>query len=124
MASNGSTINISGGIFGDNFDANNGSAVNIFGTEFFLNGLRIDDLLIDQAFTILDRGEDIILSGLLTDGTLFDFNLDDSRLASDDFFASSATVTVTRVAVPELGCGLTLATMSVLLLVRRRRTLD
>ena len=84
----------------------------------------MDDLVLDQSFTVFDRGPDLILSGLLADGTAFDFDLNqiDSSFLSVDFFDSSSTLTITRVAaVPEPGCGLTLATMSMLLLSRRRR---
>ena len=104
------------------FDALGDSTVNIFGTEFFLNGELLDDLVLDQAFTIFDRGEDLVLSGLFADGTAFDFDLDGVGDGfRKDFFGSGTTLTVTRVAVPEPGCGLTLATMSILLLSRRRR---
>ena len=124
-AQEGSTVNISGGTFGDGFDARSGSTVNLFGTEFFLNGSQIDASTLDETFTILDRGEGIVLSGVFADGTLFDFDLNSNPFTTSlDFFASDSTLTITRVvAVPEPGCGLTLATMSLVLLVRRRRAL-
>ena len=123
---NGSTVNISGGTVGSNFDANSGSTVNIFGTEFFLNGSLVDASTLDEPFAIFDRGEDVVLSGVFADGTLFDFDLNPNNplFSSLDFFDSDSTLTITRVvAVPEPGCGLTLATMSLVLLVRRRRAL-
>ena len=85
----------------------------------------MDDLALDQSFTIFDRGPGLILSGLLADGTPFDFELNDNPFTFDDRFLDDSTVTVTLVAaVPEPGCGLTLATMSILLLSRRRRALQ
>ena len=83
----------------------------------------IDDFLLGETIAISDRGQDLILSGLFANGTRFSFDLN-SVNSSDDFFASGSTLTITQVpAVPEPGCGLTLATMSILLLVRRRRAL-
>ena len=127
QAFDGSTINISGGTFGNDFDIFSGSTVNLFGTEFFLNGSLIDASTLDEPFTIFDRGEDVVLSGVFADGTLFDFDLNPNNplFSSLDFFDSDSTLTITRVAVavPEPGCGLTLATMSLVLLARRRRAL-
>ena len=121
-AESGSTVNISGGTFGNEFDAFSGSTVNLFGTEFFLNGSLVDTLTLGEPFTIFDRGEDVVLSGVFADGTLFDFDLNPNFLLFSDIFASDSTLTITRVAaIPEPGCGLTLATMSLVLLVRRRR---
>jgi len=123
----GGTVNISGGVFADSFDARSGSTVNLFASEFFLNDTLIDASPLGETITIFDRGDDVILSGLFADGTRFDFELTSSAVFSNtrDFFDSGSTLTITHVAaVPEPGCGLTLATMSILLLVRRgRRTL-
>ena len=121
----GSTVNITGGAFGNDFNATYGSTVNLFGTEFFLNGSLVDALTVGETITIFDRGEDVVLSGVFADGTLFDFDLIPNNPffpAFVDFFDPSSTLTITRVAaIPEPGCGLTLATMSLVLLVRRRR---
>ena len=131
-ANSGSTVNISGGTFGVDFEAESGSTVNIFATDFFLNDTSIDTLTVGETITIFDRGEDVVLSGVFADGTLFDFDLIPIDLVINpnnlffpafvDFFDPNSTLTITRVAaVPEPGCGLTLATMSLVLLVRRRR---
>ena len=123
-ANSGSTVNISGGTFGVDFEAESGSTVNIFATDFFLNDTSIDTLTVGETIAIFDRGEDVVLSGVFADGTLFDFDLipNLSLFYSLDFFDPSSTLTITRVAaIPEPGCGLTLATMSLVLLVRRRR---
>ena len=122
----GGTANISGGIFGDSFDARSGSFVNLFATEFSINDSLISELEIGETITIFDRGDDLILSGLFADGTRFDFELNFKAIFSNtrDSFNSDSTLTITRIAaVPEPGCGLTLATMSIVLLVRRRRAL-
>ena len=115
-----STVNISGGTVGDEFRAEFFSTVNLFGTEFFLNGAPF--LVLDEATTVIDRGEDVVLSGLLTDGTSFEFDLNSSNVSGEDFFDDSATLTVTLAsAVPEPASGLTLATISILLLGRRQK---
>ena len=117
-----STVDISGGTVGDEFRAEFFSTVNLFGTEFFLNGNPFDDLVLDEATTVIDRGEDVVLSGLLTDGTSFEFDLNSSNVSGEDFFDDSATLTVTLAsAVPEPASGLTLATISILLLGRRQK---
>ena len=122
LADSDSTVNISGGTVGDEFRAEFFSRVNLFGTEFFLNGDPFDDLVLDEATTVIDRGEDVVLSGLLTDGTSFEFDLNSSIVSGEDFFDDSATLTVTLAsAVPEPASGLTLATISILLLGRRKK---
>ena len=105
--------NISGGSFAA-FDARDDSFVNLIGSEFLLNGVSLDDdLNPGEAFTILDR--DVTLSGLLTDGSEFSFDLNPDRFQSGDFFSSTSTLTVTlATAIPEptsfaillFGCGL------------------
>ena len=96
IANSGSVVNISGGSVGDFFDANSGSEVNLFGTEFFLNGVLLDDLNLDQAFVITER--DQILSGTLLDDSDFQFDLSDSfGNDSFDFFSTDALLTVTLV---------------------------
>ena len=127
VASSGSEVNISGGIFADGFEANRSSIVNLLGTEFFLDGEPLENLILDQTTTVSERGENVILSGLLADGTSFDFALDDGfdfpgfNFYTSDHFASGSTLTVTLVAVPEPGSGLALATISILLLSSRRK---
>ena len=103
--------------------ANSGSIVNLFGTEFFLDGEPLENLILGQTATVSERGEDVILSGVFADGTSFDFVLDDdfNFLNTSDRFASGSTLTVTLVPVPEPGSGLALATISILLLSSRRK---
>lgn len=91
-AFNGSTVDISGGDIGDDFDAMIGSTVNLFGSSFFLDGVELTGLVSGEAFTITDR--DVTLSGLLADGSPFEFDLNSSNAMGADFFSSGATLTV------------------------------
>jgi hypothetical protein len=96
-ASSGSEVNITGGTFGDSIRVTGGE-VNLFGSEFQIDGAVLDTLLPGETFTIADR--DITLSGVLADGTPFSFDLIGQSL-SDNFFSPTATLTVT-IAVPFL----------------------
>ncbi|MGP1308664.1 MAG: beta strand repeat-containing protein [Phycisphaerales bacterium] len=91
-AFNGSTVNISGGAIGDDFDAMIGSTINLFGTSFLLDGVELTDLVFGEAFTITTR--DVTLSGLLADGSAFEFDLNSTNAAGADFFSTGATITV------------------------------
>lgn len=96
----GSVVNISGGTV-ENVMAFTGSEVNLMGTEFFIDGVPLRTLVPGQAFGITDR--DATLSGLLADGSSFDFELLDEYPFHDVHFAliaPNATLTVT-LAVPE-----------------------
>ena len=74
---------------GDEFNANSGSMV----TEFSLDDVPLDSLVAGEAFTINDR--DVTLSGLLADGTPFEFDLNSTTNFFEDSFAPDATLTVT-----------------------------
>ena len=106
----GSEVNISGGTFGDFFtnegstDISGGtlgnsfrnlseSVLNLTGTEFLLDGVLLDSLVAGEAFTINDR--DVTLSGLLADGTPFEFDLNATNIFIEDFFSPESTLTVT-----------------------------
>jgi hypothetical protein len=91
-----STVNISGGSEYGNFDANVGSTVNLFGTQFILAGNDItSSLATNTPLTISER--DVILSGILADGSPFSFGLWETDYANSDFFSSYATLTITLV---------------------------
>ena len=91
----GGVLNISGGSIGTRINAGSDTEVNLFGSEFVLNGVLLDDsLTLGDAFTIVDR--DVTLTGLFTDGTSFSFDLNSNDDGSFlDSFDPSATLTVT-----------------------------
>ena len=95
-ANSGSVVNISGGSVGADFDAYSGSEVNLFGTEFVLDGVDITALLtVNDPNTITDR--DVTLSGLLTDGSPFSFDLNSTNVSGQDYFDLGATLSVTLI---------------------------
>ena len=79
---------------GERFIAWRESEVNLFGTEFFLNGVLLDDLDLDQAFAITERA---VLSGTLLDGNDFEFDLTATFGSGREFFSRFALLTVTLV---------------------------
>ena len=102
----GSVVNISGGSVGDSvvFMANFGSVVNLLGSDFVLDGVLLDDLILGEAFTIPDR--DVRLSGSLADGSTFSIDLNSEFIRFDplrDTFDPGATLTVTLVSPVILG---------------------
>ena len=102
----GSVVNIRGGTFGDDFDVFGedvqqglpGSEVSFFGRAFELGGVPLVGLVPGNALTIPDR--DVTLSGILTDGSPFSFELNSLNVFPDPGFATSATLTVTLVPEP------------------------
>jgi hypothetical protein len=95
-ASVGSTVNVSGGKFTGGFWANANSTVNLFGSEFLINGEPILGLTSWESSTIQQR--DVILSGALSDGSPFSFDLNSARKDANDYFDPAATLTVNLVA--------------------------
>jgi hypothetical protein len=89
----GSTANIRGGNF-DVFTASGGE-INLFGTEFFLGGVEIAGLVMDQPFTITDRN--VTLSGILANGSPFSFDLSTTLSFDRDFVTADTLLTVTLV---------------------------
>lgn len=110
-------VNISGGSFGPDFDANFGSRVNLFGTEFFIDGIKLTDLVLGEALTITRRN--VTLTGVLADGSAFEFDLFNSgNTAQRDFFDNNARLTVTLIPAPASVGALALAGLAT---ARRRR---
>jgi len=70
--------------------------VNLSGTEFYIDGAPLDDLVFNAPFTLMDR--DVTLSGLLADGSSFLFDLNSNFVVNEDFFSPDATLTLTLVA--------------------------
>jgi hypothetical protein len=101
----GCDVTIAGGKFGDNFRAYDGSHINFRGTEFYLNGEPILGLISGRPTLIADR--DVMLSGVLADGSPFSFELGGtdweqkwSTSIPYDFFAAGSTLTITLVPEP------------------------
>ena len=69
----GGTVNASGGTIG-RVDVRSGGELNLFVTEAFIDDVPIDDLSLGESRTILER-DVISLSGLLADGSEFNFGL-------------------------------------------------
>ena len=95
-----SVVNISGGTFDNGFRASTSTVTNLFGSEFVLNGVPLDNLTIDEAFQIvIENGyyngefNGGFLSGVLADGSTFGFDLSDFV----NGYSDPATLTVTLV---------------------------
>jgi hypothetical protein len=91
-----SEVNIRGGSFFNGFKAYPGSAVNLFVREFSINGVEVDDLALHEPNLVTDRN--VTISGILADGTDFDFDLRTRSEMSRDFFSPLAKLSVTMVA--------------------------
>ena len=97
-------LDISGGDF-NTFRVFSGGSVNLFGTDFAIDGVPITGLTLGQQFIVLDRN--VTLSGTLSDGSTFSNLLDPVTTGLDfdpefgDFLpgvaSPFATVTVTLV---------------------------
>ena len=99
----GGVLNISGGTVGEYLSAYPGSEINVVGQAFMLDGIDLTgSLLAGIPLTITDR--DIVLEGVLADGTPFSFGLNSSRhdplLGIVGFFDPDATLTVSLVPEP------------------------
>ena len=100
----GSTVTISGGVCGGEFDAASGRVINVSGGAIV--GSRFN-ALDGSAVHILDRG--VTLSGVLADASFFDFDLDGFSSFRRDAFSPLAILTVTLVPTPGVASGLVLA---------------
>ena len=74
-----------------------GRALTIEGTEFYLDGVMID---LEPGVRTVIPDRDVVLSGLLADGTPFDVDLFETREGGRDSISPVATLTLTLV-VPE-----------------------
>lgn len=93
-------VNISGGSIGS-FVADTDSQVNLFGTEFLVDGSPVVGL-VGVPITITER--DVTLLGLLADGSLIVFDLNStSGDPSGFYFDNDATITVTLTGEPLFG---------------------
>lgn len=90
-ADEGSLVNIGGGTFGDAVNFDSGSEVNLFGSNFLIDGVPVG-LEIDFMQDFTTDAQDAVLSGLFADGTPFSFDFSD-----DDFLSSNASLTLTQI---------------------------
>lgn len=95
---NTGTVSISGGeVF--SIRAFDGATVNLFGSNFALNGIPINGLMPGEAFTIANRN--VTLTTTLVDGSILETDLDTSFGSfsgpNPDGAASNATITATLV---------------------------
>ena len=94
-------MNISGGSVGGQFEARSGSKVNLFGTDFLIDGVALTEPSVGEAFGLTDRG--VLLSGVLADGSPFQFDV------SSRYFSPDATLTLTLVPEPAAVLGAPIA---------------
>ena len=94
-------VNIAGGSLDGVIEARIGSQVNLFGSQFILDGIDITDSLTrGEPFTMASR--DVTLSGLLNDGSPFSIDMNSRRAGyEDDFIDPSSQLTLTLMSVPE-----------------------
>lgn len=116
-SSPGTEVNISGGHVEGFLTIRSAVELNLFGRQFLLDGILLDELQVGKSFTIADRN--MILSGVLADGTAFSFDLNSRTTLNVDYISPDATLTVTLV-VPE-PASVTLTSLGYVLLLRRRR---
>jgi len=91
-----SRINLSGGAVDSLYAYDNGE-IDIFGSQFILDGIDITALLTTNvAFPIADR--DVSLTGLLADGSAFSFDLNSTFFSGEDYFDVGALLNLTLVA--------------------------
>ncbi|MCA9263900.1 MAG: hypothetical protein KDA60_08610 [Planctomycetales bacterium] len=106
QAYSGSQLNMQGGVVGERFTARSGSNVNLYGRQFTLDGIDIThSLSYDVPTTISQR--DVILSGILADGTRFEFGLN-SEFGRGDVFQRNSKLTLTLLVPEPSGALLTL----------------
>ena len=110
LVDNNGVLSISGGDF-NTFRSFGNSTVDLFGTDFAIDGQPITNLTLDEAFEITQRN--VTLTGTLSDGSTFSNFLDSSTPVGNldfgpfatvadleavpGFVASSATINVTLV---------------------------
>jgi hypothetical protein len=92
-------VNYSGGAFAGEFIAREFTTTNIFGSQFVLDGADITSTLsVGEPFRVTSRN--VPLSGVLSDGTPFSFDLNTAFFAGEDQFSNQAFVYLHREAAP------------------------
>ena len=93
----GGIVNISGGVIEDHFEISDNARVTVSGGDFRLDGELIAGLEAVGSATRIDLGDDSVLSGVLTDGSLFKLSSLDGDSIADN------TLTLTAAEVPPIG---------------------
>ena len=122
VAETGSQINIRGDLFDfrNQFVANAGSDVDLFATEFSINGSEVEFLDIDSPLLIDDR--DLLLTGVFLDGSEFQYFVSSNNIGAFRV-SSDATLQLNLVtAVPEPSSAFLLALGGMLIFGKRRRS--
>ena len=116
----GSEINIHGGIFENQLSAIDGSSIDFFATEFFVNGEEVG--FVDFDLPLLIENRNFTLSGTFLDGSDFEYFVGAS--GGDFYVSSDANLQlnlVTVAAVPDPSGVFLLALSGMMLLGKRRR---
>ncbi|MEM1445101.1 MAG: hypothetical protein AAGF84_03540 [Planctomycetota bacterium] len=100
----GSVINIYGGLVGSRDEItrlrssrfNADATLNLFGRQFFLNGIEL--LMVDGETRPVIERDGFTLSGVLSDGKHFEFELASERSEIGPIFSIDALLSITRVA--------------------------
>ncbi len=107
-----------GGIYQGNIIANAGTTIDIIGQAFSIDGIGVAGLTPGEFLTITDR--DISLDGILSDGSLFSFDLNSLMIDDSDFFDANSTVRI-QINIPSPTPITALAITSLLTTRRKRR---
>jgi hypothetical protein len=88
-------LNIAGGLLEGPLRVLPDGAVNLLGRSFELDGVSLDSLTLHEPFTIEDRN--VVLSGVLADGSAFSFDLNSVSPSSPEYFDAMALLTVSLI---------------------------
>ena len=111
----GSTLNIWGGSTMPGLQALPGSAITLFGGSFWLDGVALSSMEPGELIPILERN--VLLSGVLRDGSTIRLELNSIQTAGRDYFPSTAAISVAF--VPEAASAWLAAWAAALSLVHR-----
>ncbi len=118
-AASNSIVDVFGGSI-DDIDARSGSIVNLTGLSFILDGVNLTPGLTPGDQLVI-TARDVVIEGLLADGSPFSFDLDNSSSSVSNNFDTTATLTVTL--VPEPGAVVVVGVGGLTMLWRRRGAL-
>jgi len=121
IAGAGSEVNIFGGNFENRLTGNLGSTIDVFATEFFINGGEVE--FTDFDIPLLIENRNFLLSGVFLDGSEFQYFVG-SSLVGDILVPFDATFQLNLAgasAVPEPSAAFLLALGGMMMLSKRRR---